>query len=106
MIPMTRGEDYRHLHDETSRHLRVFPAKGSSRATFTLYEDDGISMRYREGGTCRGRARSRDVFERYRAWSARDGALALPVTTITVELPVSERRPLTLRGEGVRWWQR
>jgi alpha-glucosidase len=28
MIPMTRGEDYRHLHDETSRHLRVFPAKG------------------------------------------------------------------------------
>ena len=101
MIPMTRGEDFRLLHDEPSRKLRVFPAKGPSNSTFSLYEDDGISTRYRDGDYADIgfdlQTTSSDIVL---AAHVR-GTFALPFREITVELPANERRPLTLRGEGI-----
>ena len=101
MIPMTRGEDFRRLHDEPSRHLRVFPAEGVSYATFKLYEDDGISTRYREGDYAEVRLDLQTSTTAIELTARVSGPFALPYREITVELPVNERRPLTLRGESV-----
>jgi alpha-glucosidase len=101
LIPMTRGDDFGRLHDEPSRHLRVFPAQGTSNPTFQLYEDDGISTGYRDGDYAEVRfdlktSSTAIVLEAYVM-----GRFALPYREITVELPANERRPLTLHGEGI-----
>jgi len=100
-IPMTRGDGFRRLHDEPSRHLFVFPAKGSSRTTFTLYEDDGISMRYRDGDHAEVELDLETSSSAIVLGARVRGRFALPYDKVTVELPASERRPLTLRGEGL-----
>jgi len=101
MIALTGRDDFSRLHDEPSRHVRVFPAKKSASATFALYEDDGISLRYRDGDY------AEVVFEMQTtaaeiALSARvDGRYALPYRQITVEFPAGERRRISLSGTTV-----
>jgi alpha-glucosidase len=101
LIPTTRGKDFRRLHDEPSRHLRVFPAQGMSNTTFKLYEDDGISTSYREGDYAEVRLDLQTSSTDVVLAASVTGRFALPYHEITVELPASERRSLTLRGEGV-----
>ena len=101
MIPLTDSETTSRLHDEPSRRLLVFPPRGSGKSAFTLYEDDGLSLRYRDGEY------AEIAFELHAtaaeiALSARlTGRYRLPYREIAVELPAGERRKLSLRGEGV-----
>src|SRR5262249_45280974 len=45
IVPMTdEPADFSRLHDEPSRCLRLFPGLGTDSSSFTLYEDDGISV--------------------------------------------------------------
>ena len=101
MIPVTDTGKSARLHDEPSRRLLVFPSLGSGKAQFTLYEDDGISRRYRDGEYAEV-AFELDTTPADIALTARvEGRYALPYREIAVELPAGERRKLSLRGEGV-----
>jgi alpha-glucosidase len=101
MIPMTGDATGARLHDEPSRHLRVFPPRGAGRASYALYEDDGISLRYR-GGEHTVVAFELATTETSIALTAHaKGRYTLPYREITVELPPSERRSLALRGQDV-----
>jgi alpha-glucosidase len=101
MVPLTGRDDFSRLHDEPSRRLRVFPARGSTNATFALYEDDGISLRYRE------RDCAEVVFDLQTTaaevvLAARvTGSYALPYRDIAVEFPPTEDRRVSLDGEGI-----
>jgi alpha-glucosidase len=101
MIPLTDAERPTRLHDEPSRRLLVFPPPAGGRATFTLYEDDGISLRYRDGEFAEV-AFDLEATSGRVAISARvGGAYRLPYDRIVVELPANEQRPLSLAGDGV-----
>ncbi|HXX83635.1 MAG TPA: glycoside hydrolase family 31 protein, partial [Casimicrobiaceae bacterium] len=101
MIPLTGSGSTAQLHDEPSRHLRVFPPRGAGRASYALYEDDGISLRYREGEHAEvafGLATTETSIE---LTAQANGRYPLPYREITVELPSSERRSVALRGQGI-----
>jgi alpha-glucosidase len=101
MIPLTGSDASKRLHDEPSRQLRVFPPRAAGQSSFRIYEDDGISLRYRDGEyaevALEMHATAADI-----ALTARvSGGYALPYREIAVELPAQEKRKLSLRGEGV-----
>ena len=101
IVPMTAAGTFTRLHDEPSRHVRVFPPLQEGTVTFTLYEDDGLTLRYRDGlyaeVTFTLEATATEL-----ALTARVlGAYPLPYREIAVEIPTQERRRLRLRGEGV-----
>jgi len=100
MIPMTGREASLKLHDEPSRHLRVF-APRSGRSSFTLYEDDGLSLRYRDGEYAKVTFELDATPEQISLAARVKGRYALPYKEIAVELPALEQRKVSLRGEGV-----
>jgi alpha-glucosidase len=100
MIPMTGREPSRKLHDEPSRRLRVF-APRSGRSSFTLYEDDGLSLRYRDGEYAEVTFDLDATPEQISLAACVKGRYALPYQEIAVELPALEERKVSLRGEGV-----
>jgi alpha-glucosidase len=100
IIPMTGREVSPKLHDEPSRHLHVFPPR-SGRSSFTLYEDDGLSLRYRDGEYAEVKFEL-DADPGQISLAARvTGRYPLPYKEIAVELPALEQRKLSLRSEGV-----
>ena len=46
MIPTTDSSDMRLRHNEPSRALRIYPARGRATSTFILYEDDGHTLAF------------------------------------------------------------
>jgi alpha-glucosidase len=98
---LTGRNDFSRLHDEPSRLVRVFPARTAATATFALYEDDGVSFRYRDGDYAEVvfdlRTTATDIMLSARV----TGSHALPYRQIDVELPPDERRRLSLTGAGV-----
>jgi alpha-glucosidase len=101
VIPMTGRDDFSRLHDEPSRHLRVFPARGASKASFALYEDDGISMRYVDGDYAEVALDLQTTAAELGLTARVTGRYALPYRHITVELPRGETRTVSLHGSGV-----
>ena len=101
MIPLTNVEASARLHDEPSRRLLVFPPPAGVRAAFTLYEDDGISLRYRDGEFAEVAFDLEATAERMTLSARIGGAYRLPYDRIVVELPANERRPLSLAGDGI-----
>ncbi len=96
IIPMTEASgDFSLLHDELSRHVRVFPgpAEGSSR--FVLMEDDGVT----EAG-------ARTEVTLTLSWTPQEASLraeaaggySLPYDRLTVASPEHDARPLILYG--------
>jgi len=98
---LTARDDYSRLHDEPSRHLRVFPARNTGSTTFGLYEDDGISLRYREGDYAEVVFDLQTTATEIMLSARVTGSYALPYQQITVELPAGERRHVSLKGEGI-----
>ena len=101
IIPVTDSTDFSRLHDEPSRQLRVYPSPGTARSTFTLYEDDGISLGHAQGDYAEVHV---ELSTTRRAISVRvekRGRYALPYASIRVVLPAGERRPLRLAQDGV-----
>jgi alpha-glucosidase len=101
IIPLTRSRDFSRLHDEPSRLVQVFPMRRAGRSTFALYEDDGITLRYRHGDYAEVvfdvRTTDTDI-----ELSARvTGDYALPYRLISVALPPGEQRHLSVEGSGV-----
>jgi alpha-glucosidase len=101
ILPLTEAvHDFSCLHDEPSRCVRIFPGRQVGQSSFTLYEDDGLSLRHREGGFA--------TLDFTLDWDAttvrlrlvRRGGFVLPYEAITVALPAAERRPLVLESSG------
>jgi len=101
MVPLTAQDDYSRRHDQPSRHLRVFPAHDTASATFGLYEDDGISLRYHDGDYAEVVFDLQTTATEIMLSARVTGRYALPYQQITVELPASEQRHLSLKGQGI-----
>jgi alpha-glucosidase len=100
ILPLTdEAEDFSRLHDEPSRCLRLFPAKGEGRSSFILYEDDGIGFGYREGRCARLTLTLASDAETVRLTLERTGGYVLPFDRIMVAPPAAERRPLILESK-------
>ena len=101
IVPLTSPDPSTQLHDEPSRHIRVFPPIGAGQATFALYEDDGISLRYRDGEYTEVQFELHATTSAISLTAQSRGDYVLPHRLITVELPSSERRTLSLFGQGI-----
>jgi len=101
IVPMTGRDDFTMLHDEPSRQLRLFPPAGETTNWFSLYEDDGSSMRYRDGESTEVEIEMRSTRDEIRVSATASGSYALPYRHMDVALPVTEKRRLTLTGKGV-----
>ena len=101
MIPMTDTDDFQRLHDEPSRQLRVFPMRGDGTCAFTLYEDDGLSLAYRDGQFAEVAFELRTTPTTLTLTGTKTGLYQMPDRRIRIVLPAGETRPLTLRGDGV-----
>jgi len=101
MLPLTGGDDFSRLHDEPSRLLRVFPAREVGTARGTLYEDDGISLRYRDGDYAEVAFELQTTATEITLSARVTGGYALPYREINVEFPPAEKRRISLYGTGV-----
>ena len=101
IIPTTDTTDMQKLHDEPSRALRLFPGRGHGSSAFTLYEDDGLTHRYRDGNSAQIAIDMDWDTRRVRVRARKTGNYALPYATLGVVLPASEARRLELVSEGI-----
>ena len=101
MIPATDSLDFARLHDEPSRQLRIFPARGAGESAYTLYEDDGLGFGYREGHFAEIDFNLRTSSRTITLDAHKRGRFALPYDRISIVMPNDERRRLVLRGEGI-----
>ena len=101
IVPMTDTDDFARLTDEPSRALRVFPAPGEHRSAFTLYEDDGLTLAYRDGGYSEVAFEMTSTKDEVRVRAGVRGRYALPYRAIRVVVPRGETRRLVLEAEGV-----
>jgi alpha-glucosidase len=102
ILPLTaEAMDFARLHDEPSRCVRIFPAKGAGRSSFVLYEDDGISFGYRNAQFACVRFDLVSDANTIRLSVAKEGVYAQPYGEITVDMPAAERRQIVLEsGKG------
>jgi alpha-glucosidase len=101
IIPATDTTDMRRLHDEPSRALRIFPGSGRGSSVFTLYEDDGISPRCRDGEHAELECTLEWTASAIRLRVSRRGGYRLPYATLRIVPPPGERRRLRLAGNGI-----
>jgi alpha-glucosidase len=99
ILPLTaEARNFSRLHDEPSRCVRIFPGRETGTSSFTLYEDDGISLRYRDGEfACLDLQLDWDD-EAVKLRVAKRGGYALPYDAIAVAMPAGEQRRLVLES--------
>lgn len=100
MIPTTDTSDMRRLHDEPSRVLRLFPGRGRATTAFTLYEDDGHTHSYRDGGWAQIAFEMTTTATNIVLKARKSGNYRVPYESIGVLLP-DERRPIRLDAQGI-----
>jgi alpha-glucosidase len=94
MIPTTDTTDMARRHDEPSRALRIFPARGAAASSFTLYEDDGHSLRHLDGDSAQVTFDLESTLRTLVLRARKSGAFALPDEGVRIILPPDERRSL------------
>ena len=101
MIPTTDASDMRRLHDEPSRALRLFPGRGRATTAFTLYEDDGQTHSYRDGGWAQIAFEMTTTATNIVLKARKSGNYCVPYESIGVLLPADERRTIRLDALGI-----
>lgn len=101
IVPMTDRDDFSRLTDEASRSIRVFPPPGAATSSFTLYEDDGISLRHRDGEFAEVAFTMTTSASEIGVRAVASGAYALPYDRIRVVVATDDPRRLVLEDEGV-----
>ncbi|HTS91274.1 MAG TPA: glycoside hydrolase family 31 protein [Stellaceae bacterium] len=97
ILPLTAEPvDFSRLHDEPSRCMRIFPAKGAGHSQFTLYEDDGIGLGYRDGDFARLTFDLQSDAQAIRLRLKKEGGYRLPYDRISIAVPAGERRRVLL----------
>ena len=102
MLPTTDTTDYSRLTDEPSRALRVFAPPGASSSAFTLYEDDGISLGYRDGQYAEVTFEMKTSADEVRVLATATGNYALPYDRIRVVNATGDPRRFVVEGRGIR----
>jgi alpha-glucosidase len=102
VLPTTDTTDYSRLTDEPSRALRVFAPPGASSSAFTLYEDDGISLGYRDGQYAEVTFEMKTSADEVRVLATATGNYALPYDRIRVVNATGDPRPFVVEGRGIR----
>jgi alpha-glucosidase len=101
ILPLTdKAQDFSRLHDEPSRCARIFPGREAGESSFTLYEDDGLSLRHREGDFAGLDLRLDWDGNTVRLRLAKRGGFMLPYESITVAIPAADRRRLVLENSA------
>jgi alpha-glucosidase len=102
VLPLTaEAHDFSRLHDEPSRCVRIFPGRRSGTSVFTLYEDDGLSLRHREGDLAALDFALEWDETTVRLRLTRRGGYRLPYKALTVAIRAADRRRLVLEtGRG------
>ena len=87
----------------TSRHAccAYLPGRGRGESEFALYEDDGATLRYREGDYADVHCVLSWTSRAIRVTVRKQGRYALPYTTLRIVVPPGEKRRIELVGEGV-----
>jgi len=101
MIPTTDTADMSRLHDEPSRALRIFPGSAHRRSAFTLYEDDGLSWRYRDREYAEVQYTLEWTPKTIRVRADKRGSYPLPSAKVRVVPQPGEHRPLRLSADGI-----
>ena len=101
IVPLTGPAPSSRLHDEPSRHVRVYPLRAAGHTTFVLYEDDGLTLRHREGDYAEVELTLDTTADAVTVRASVSGRYVLPYPEITIEIPPGETRPVTLQGNGV-----
>jgi len=101
IIPATDTRDVRRLHDEPSRALRIYPGSGRGRGAFTVYEDDGITTRYRDGDCAELECTLEWTPRSLQLSVTKRGRYRLPYASLRVIPPPGERRGLQMTGKGI-----
>jgi alpha-glucosidase len=99
VLPLTaHAQNFSRLHDEPSRCVRVLPGREAGASSFTLYEDDGISLCYLDGERARLDLQLDWDDEAVKLRVAKRGGYALPYHAIAIAIPANERRRLVLES--------
>src|SRR5262249_43401594 len=101
ILPVTDTADMSRKHDEPSRALLVFPGRGRGEREFTVYEDDGLTHRYRDGDYAELRCRLVWSATSVRLQVTKRGRFRLPYSAFRVVALPEERRALRLEGDGI-----
>ena len=81
--------------------LRLFPAQTDGTSSFTLYEDDGLSLAYRKEEFAEVAFDLSTTHDSIALSATKTGRYGLPYTRIRVVLPEREHRRIALDGNGV-----
>jgi hypothetical protein len=79
----------------------VFPGRGRGESAFTIYEDDGLTHRHRDGDYAELECMLQWTPSAIRLRVKKRGRFALPYPTLRIVAPPAERRALRLEGEDV-----
>ena len=101
ILPATDTREMHRKHDEPSRALRIFPGRGRGEGTFTVYEDDGETLRYRDGDYAELHCSLTWSPRAVRVSVRREGRYTLPYAALRIVVPPGEKRPVELAGDGV-----
>ena len=101
IVPMTDTDDFSRLTDEPSRSLHVYPPPGSSGSSFVLYEDDGRTLRYRDGESTEVTFEMTTSANEIRIRAFASGAYRMPSDRVRVVVATPDSRRLLLEGGGV-----
>lgn len=84
---------------DCQRQLLVFPYKGQGQGSTTVFDDDGESFAYRQGGHLLLQIDMQCSNERIELQIAKSGHWVPAYTSLTLELPVGEKRALFINGK-------
>lgn len=85
--------------DKDERGFVLFPHKGQGEKTYTLYEDDGITMDYKKGIYTNIHINMKSNKESIDMTISKDGKYKLPYNEVRFYLPSGENRRLTINGQ-------
>ena len=79
----------------------MFPPPCTATSAFTLYEDDGISLRNRDGEFAEIALTMTTTADEVRVRARASGRYVLPYRSIRVIVATADARRVVLEGEGV-----
>jgi alpha-glucosidase (family GH31 glycosyl hydrolase) len=99
ILPLTaKARNFSRVHDESLRCVRVFPGQEAGASSFTINEDDGISLRHLDGEFACLDLRLDWNDEAVKLRVAKRGGYTLPYDAIAIAIPAYKRRRLVLES--------
>jgi len=101
IIPIRDGEITFEEKEDTERGIYIFPPKGTAQFSEKLYDDDGFSMKYKQGEYTYINVKVETTETTVQIEMLKEGNYVPPYEEVNIYLPESEQRSVTLNGENV-----